>query len=144
VRAAAAGRQNVDINAWVETYNARFGLDQPLWKQYANYWWDLIAWISGFRYSIIRQRSCRRSRQPYPGRLALCRWRFAGISGRLDVRCIAGLAELPWLGPGIGAYLDGHLSHPFYLFGLALIWIFAVELRALHLAALMTHPDPAK
>ena len=38
VKAAAAGRQNVDIQAWVATYNAKFGLDQPLWKQYLNYW----------------------------------------------------------------------------------------------------------
>ena len=34
-KAAAAGRANVDIQGWAAGYNTRFGLDEPLWKQYS-------------------------------------------------------------------------------------------------------------
>ena len=39
---AAQGGLNVShMDEMVESYSKKFGLDQPLWKQYLNYWSDL-------------------------------------------------------------------------------------------------------
>lgn len=131
-KAAAAGNQNIDIQAWVKQYREKFGLNQPLWGQYVNYWGDLLRF--DFGYSIT----------DYPMR----------VSTKIE-------AALPWtlgfmvtstvlafiVGTGLGAVLGWPNSPkplrsavplliffsavPFYLFGLFLIWIFAVELRIL-------------
>ena len=47
-KTAAAGRANVDIQAWAAEYNAKFGLDQPLWRQYLNYWVDMLRLDFGY------------------------------------------------------------------------------------------------
>ncbi len=39
---ATGGGQVGDISAMAAAYRARFGLDQPLWRQYINYWWDVL------------------------------------------------------------------------------------------------------
>jgi peptide/nickel transport system permease protein len=39
---AIAGAEGADIQAVVESYRARFGLDQPITTQYVNYWEDIV------------------------------------------------------------------------------------------------------
>ena len=39
---AVSGTVSVDVEKVAEAYRAKFGLDQPLWKQYLNYWNDLL------------------------------------------------------------------------------------------------------
>ena len=36
------GAAKLDMEKVVAYYEAKFGLDQPLWKQYLNYMWDLV------------------------------------------------------------------------------------------------------
>ena len=38
---ANGGQVAFDAAALIAEYNAKFGLDQPLWNQYLNYWSDL-------------------------------------------------------------------------------------------------------
>jgi peptide/nickel transport system permease protein len=132
VKAAAAGTQNVDIQAWVKTYNAKFGLDQPLWRQYLNYWGDMLR--LDFGYSLY----------DYPA--TVMSKISAAIPWTLGFMIVATLIAF-LIGSSLGALLAWPNSPralqsmvpflmvisaiPFYLFGLALIWIFAVELKAL-------------
>ena len=132
VKAAAAGRQNVDIQAWVATYNARFGLDKPLWMQYLNFWWDMIRLDFGF------------SLFDYPATVwskitAAIPWTLGFMSVATLIAFLFGTslgALLAW--PNSPGWIQGLVPFlmvisaiPFYLFSLALIWIFAVELRLL-------------
>lgn len=39
---ALSGSVSVDIEALAESYRAKFGLDQPQWKQYISYWTDIL------------------------------------------------------------------------------------------------------
>jgi peptide/nickel transport system permease protein len=39
---AVSGNVSVDVQKVADAYRAKFGLDQPLWKQYLNYWNDLF------------------------------------------------------------------------------------------------------
>jgi peptide/nickel transport system permease protein len=132
VKAAAAGRQNVDIQAWVATYNGKFGLDQPLWKQYLNYWGDLIRLDLG--YSLF----------DYPATVmskiqAAIPWTIGFMTIATVLAFIVGSvlgALLAW--PSSPRFMQAMVPFlmiisaiPFYLFGLALIWIFAIQLRVL-------------
>lgn len=131
-KAAAAGQQNVDIQAWVKTYNAKFGLDQPLWKQYLNYWNDLAH--LNFGYSLY----------DYPATViskiqGAIPWTLGFMSVAIIFSFLVGSALgalLAW--PNSPRFIQGLVpvlmviaAIPFYLFGLALIWVFGVELRLL-------------
>jgi len=130
VKAAAAGRQNVDIQAWVKTYNEKFGLDQPLWRQYLNYWGDMLRF--DFGYSLF----------DYPATVmskisAAIPWTIGFMSVAILLAFLVGSALgalLAW--PNSPRFLQGLVpllmvisAIPFYLFGMALIWIFGVQLR---------------
>ncbi|MCB0062904.1 MAG: ABC transporter permease, partial [Caldilineaceae bacterium] len=39
---AVSGNVSVDVQKVAEAYRAKFGLDQPLWRQYINYWNDIL------------------------------------------------------------------------------------------------------
>ncbi len=132
VRAAVAGTQNVDIQAWVKTYNARFGLDQPLWKQYLNFWWDLIRLDFGFSLFNYPQTVWSMITAAIP-------WTLGFMSVATLIAFLFGTALgalLAW--PNSPRWINGMIPFlmvisaiPFYLFSLALIWIFAVEFRVL-------------
>jgi peptide/nickel transport system permease protein len=132
MKAAAAGRQNVDIQAWVATYNERFGLNEPLWKQYLYYWKDLIRF--DFGYSLF----------DYPATVmskikAAIPWTLGFMSVAILFAFIVGTtlgALLAWprspkIVSGLVPFLMVISAIPFYLFALAMIWVFGVELRLL-------------
>jgi len=132
VKAAAAGRQNVDIQAWVKTYNERFGLNQPLWKQYLNYWWDMIHLDFGYSLYDYPATVISKIKGAIP-------WTLGFMSVAILLAFLVGStlgALLAW--PNSPGWIQGAVpvlmvisAIPFYLFGLALIWVFAVELRVL-------------
>ena len=41
-QAATSGSQSFDVERVAASYRAKFGLDQPQWKQYINYWGDIL------------------------------------------------------------------------------------------------------
>jgi peptide/nickel transport system permease protein len=132
VKAAAAGHQNVDIQAWVASYNAKFGLDQPLWKQYLNYWNNLLH--LDFGYSLFDFPATVISKI-----LAAIPWTLGFMTMAIAIAFVVGTimgALLAW--PNSPRFLQGAVpllmvisAIPFYLFGLALIYVFGVELHIL-------------
>jgi len=45
---ASSGGQVGDVRAMVESYRQRFGLDQPVWRQYIDYWAMVLSLDLGF------------------------------------------------------------------------------------------------
>ena len=132
-KAAAAGtQQNIDIEAWVKTYNERFGLDQPLWKQYLNYWVDMSHLDFGFSLFSYPATVMSKITSALP-------WTVGFMSVSILLSFLVGNALGALLGwPNSPRFLQGLVpplmvisAIPFYLFGMALIWIFAVQLRLL-------------
>lgn len=131
-KAALAGNQNFDIQAWVREYNEKFGLNQPLWKQYVNYWRDLLRLDFGYSLTDYPMRVSTKIEAALPWTLG-----FMIVSTLLAFVVGTSLgAVLGW--PNSPRFLRSAVplliflsAVPFYLFGLFLIWIFAVELRIL-------------
>ncbi len=131
-KAAAAGRQNVDVQAWVKSYNEQFGFDAPLWKQYLNYWSNMIRF--DFGYSIFDFPATVMSKIQ-----ASIPWTLGFMSVAIVLAFLTGSAlgailawpNSPRFFQGLVPFLMIISATPFYLFGLALIWIFAVELGVL-------------
>jgi peptide/nickel transport system permease protein len=131
-KAAAAGSTNINIQAWVKDYNAKFGLDKPLWEQYINYWNDLAH--LNFGYSLFN----------YPATVismiqGAIPWTLGFMMVAIILSFLVGSvlgALLAW--PNSPRFIQGLVpilmiiaAIPFYLFGLALIWIFGIQLRLL-------------
>src|SRR5687768_10974444 len=47
----SGGTSSQNIEKVVESYEKRFGLDQPLWRQYYRYLWDMVRFDFGFSIS---------------------------------------------------------------------------------------------
>ncbi|HLH73598.1 MAG TPA: ABC transporter permease [Chloroflexota bacterium] len=128
--AAQGGYLQQGIEQMVKAYDQQFGLDQPLYIQYFRYLWDTLH--LDFGYSLAQ----------YPARvlpliLAALPWTI----GLLAVSTLLAFAVGTILGaliswpksPKFLQYLIGPLmtlsSIPYYLFGLILIYLFAISLK---------------
>src|SRR5207247_1981847 len=105
---------------------------QPLWRQYLNYWGDLLRF--DFGYSLF----------DFPATVwskiaAAIPWTLGFMTMAIAIAFLVGTtlgALLSW--PNSPRFLQGAVpllmvisAIPFYLFGLALIYIFGVQLRIL-------------
>lgn len=91
--ASTAGGAVGDVQAMAKAYRERFGLDQPLWRQYLNYLWDLAHLDLG--YSIVN----------YPERVSDVI--LAGVPWTLALLVTATLISF-----AIGTLLGGLLAWP--------------------------------
>ena len=130
-QALSGGYLQSGIEEMVKEYEAKFGLDKPLWLQYLNYWDDLIHFR--FNYSIVN----------YPRTvLSMMGEALPWTIGLLGVTTILGFLIGTFLGalmgwPGapkfIGSYLLPPLltlsAIPYYVLGLVLLYIFAFQAK---------------
>ena len=66
---AGGGSNAINAEELSKVWNAKFGLDQPLWNQYVNYWTDLFKGDLGTSVlQLSASRSRRRSASPSCGR----------------------------------------------------------------------------
>lgn len=127
---ATGGVQLAAIEDVVKSYEARFGLDQPLWKQYFRYLWDLARFDLGV--SITR----------FPTRvgdmiLATLPWTIVLITVSTIIAFALGTilgALLAWQrSPKLVHFLTPPLltlsAIPYYLLGLILIYLLAFTFR---------------
>ena len=132
IKAASAGIQTRDFQAFAKVYRERFGLNLPLWRQYLNYWHDLLR--LDFGYSLLDYPTTVMTKV-----MGALPWTLGFMLVATAIAFVVGTtlgAILGW--PGSPRLLQAAIpplmilsAIPFYLFGLALIWIFAVELRVL-------------
>jgi peptide/nickel transport system permease protein len=129
VKEAAAGAQNFDVQAFAQAYRERFGLDKPLWQQFINYWVDVLR--LDFGYSLYRFPTTVMTMV-----MAALPWTLGFMTIATLIAFVVGSALgalMAW--PSSPRALQGVVpvlmlvsAIPFYLVGLALIWVFAVEL----------------
>lgn len=126
-QATAGGPMQAGIEEMVRAYNIEFGLDKPLWVQYARYLWHLMQFDLG--YSIVN----------YPTKvLSLIQAALPWTIGLLAVSSVIAFALGTLLGALMGwprsprfvHYLSGPMmalsAIPYYMLGLILIYLLAV------------------
>ena len=125
-----SGGASVDIKSLVEAYNAKFGLDKPLFEQYVSYIRDTLKLDLGYSIADYPTRVIDIVGHALPWTIGLLAtttlfgFLFGTVLGALTV----------WRGaPAIYKYLVPFLmifsAVPFYLIGLILIYVFAYQLN---------------
>jgi len=116
-----------DIEAMVESYRARFGLDQPLWRQYFSYWGSVVTFDLGFSLANYPERVSAAIAGALPWTLGLL-----GAATAISVvigTLLGGLMGWPranraWRVFGSGVLLLS--SIPYFLIGMVLLYLFVI------------------
>jgi peptide/nickel transport system permease protein len=128
--AATGGVMAESIEQMVKTYEARFGLDQPLWKQYLRYLFDIARFDFGYSLSMYPARVIDLIAQALPWTIGLLA--VATLISFAIGTFFGGLLAWP-RAPKVILYLLPPLftfsAIPFYLLGLILIYVFAFKLH---------------
>ncbi len=127
---ANSSGQMPDLTEMVQSYRARFGLDQPLWSQYLNYWSSLLHLDLGYSLDRFPERVSDSIGVALPWTLGL-----VGISTLISFvigTLLGGL--LAW--PGVSRVVRGMIpllmilsAIPYFLLGLILVFVFAILLK---------------
>lgn len=126
----SGGSVSFDATALAEEYNRKFGLDQPLWNQYLNYWTDLLHGDLGV--------SLRNMDQPVTYKIAnALPWSVGLLLVATLIAFVVGSvlgALLVWpRTPRIVSWIASPLlllsTIPYYLLAIILIYFFAITLK---------------
>jgi peptide/nickel transport system permease protein len=129
LEAMQQGGSATDISELVLVYNARFGLDQPLWRQYVSYMGDLANFDLGHSIAYYPTRTTEMIGSALPWTIGLLftttilGFLIGSVLGALTVwrgspRAVRALVPLLMVTSAV----------PFYLIGLLLIYVFAFQL----------------
>jgi peptide/nickel transport system permease protein len=128
---AAMGGVNAEsVESMAKAYEAKFGLDQPLWRQYVNYMGDILRFDLGYSLAKFPTRVETLIVQAMPWTIALLTVStlIAFTAGTL----LGGLLAWPsapralrWLMPPLFTFS----SIPYFILGLILIYVFAFQLK---------------
>lgn len=127
---AISGNLSMDVERVAEAYRAKFGLDKPLWQQYLNYWADLARLDLGvslvtFPQTVLSQ---IRSALPWTLSLMLVSTVIAFILGSI-IGALLAWPRTPRIFHTLVSPLMLLSTIPFFLLGIILLWLFAVEYR---------------
>lgn len=127
--ATEQGASATDMKALVEAYNAKFGLDQPLWQQYLNFLADTARFDLGFSIAYYPSRTIDMIATALPWTIGLLT--TTTVIGFLIGTILGALTV--WQGAWrLFRYLVPLLmifsAVPFYLIGLVLIYLFSYQL----------------
>lgn len=127
---ATSGGMVGDITAMADAYRAKFGLDQPTWKQYLNYWWDVLHLEFGYSLANYPETVAHAMKSALPWTLGL-----VGTSTLISFvigSLLGGL--LAW--PAVPRILRGFIpvlmiasAIPYFLLGIILIFFLAILLK---------------
>ena len=127
----AMGGMNADtIELMAKSYEKKFGLDQPLWKQYVNYLNDMVHLNLGYSLAKFPTRVSDLifNAAPWTIALLLTSTLIAFILGTILGALLAwprAPGFLRWMLPPLFTFS----SIPYYILGLVLIYVFAFRLR---------------
>jgi peptide/nickel transport system permease protein len=129
-RMQMTGSVDINIQEVAALYRAKFGLDKPLWLQYLNYWRDIFRLDLGVSLIDFPQPVVSKVRSALPWTVGLL-----GVATVIDFSIgtlLGALAAWP-RGPRFARLVMPPFmllsAVPFFLLGIILISIFAVELR---------------
>jgi len=116
-----------DIAAMVDSYRARFGLDQPLWRQYFAYWESVLTFDLGFSLANYPERVASAISGALPWTLGLLG--TATLISFVFGTLLGGLMGWPqarraWRIFGSGVLLLS--SIPYFLIGMVLLYLFVI------------------
>ncbi|WP_293859545.1 ABC transporter permease [uncultured Alsobacter sp.] len=125
--AASSGGNVGDVQAMVASYRARFGLDQPLWRQFLSYLGDLAHFDLGFSLANYPERVSQSIAAGLPWTLGLL-----GVSTLISFTIgtlLGGL--LAWPGSGrlvrlVGVPLLMLSAVPYFVLGIVLLFLLAL------------------
>lgn len=123
---------NPDFDNFVASYKEKFGVNQPLWRQYVNFWLNVLRGDFGYSITAFPETVWHRITFALP-------WTVGLVSVGTLLAFLVGTSLGALLGwpdaPQFFQYLVPILmvigGIPFWLFSFAIIWVFAVELQIL-------------
>lgn len=129
---SSSGGQAGDIQAMANAYRARFGLDQPLWHQYLAYWAAVLRLDLGVSLAHYPERVSDSILAGLPWTLGLLG--VATMASFLIGTILGG--RMGWPGRGrfvrlVGPPLVLLSAVPYFLIGLVLLSVFAIQLKLL-------------
>ncbi len=128
IMATGAGVSN--ITAMVESYRARFGLDQPLINQYFSYWQSIFQGDLGVSLASYPERVTDAILGGLPWTLGLLG--FATLVSFVVGSLLGGLMGWPRTPKAFRIFGNGVVilsSVPYFLVGMILLYVFAIVLR---------------
>lgn len=126
----ATGGGVSDITAMVESYRARFGLDQPLLSQYFAYWQSIFRLDLGVSLAAYPEKVTDAIAGGLPWTLGLLG--FATLVSFLVGSLLGGLMGWPRTPKALRIFGNGVVvlsSVPYFLVGMILLYVFAIVLR---------------
>lgn len=124
---AMSGADGTDIQALADSYRAKFGLDQPVWRQYTNYWQDIARGDLGVSLVSFPDPVTDKIANALPWTLGLLSVAtlIAFVMGSL----LGAILAWPRAPKGLKAVVPPLMllaSIPFFLLAIVLIFVFAV------------------
>jgi peptide/nickel transport system permease protein len=125
---ATSGGQVGDVTAMVAAYRARFGLDQPVWKQYLHYWASLARLDLGYSLENFPERVSDAIAAALPwtvgllGASTLCAFGIGSLLG--------GLLGWPGSPRGVRVLVPALMllsAVPYFLLGVVLVFVLAIH-----------------
>ncbi|MFN8512519.1 MAG: ABC transporter permease [Thermomicrobiales bacterium] len=132
--AVQSGYVQSGVEEMVKAYQAKFGLDQPLWMQYVRYLKDMFTFNFGYSLSLYPAKVLDLILNALPWTIGLLTTAtiIAFVLGTLAGALMAWPSTPRWFKSSAGILLT--LSAiPYYLLGLVLLYIFAFSLKYLPL-----------
>lgn len=127
---ATGGGALGDIGAMVESYRARFGLDQPVWEQYFSYWQSVFVLDLGSSLANYPERVSDAILGGLPWTLGLLG--FTTLVSFLVGTLLGGLLgwpRAPRFLRGLGTGVVMLSAVPYFLIGMILLYFFAIVFR---------------
>lgn len=127
---ATSGGQMADLTEMIQSYRTRFGLDQPLWNQYLNYWASLFRFDLGYSLDRFPEKVSDAIGAALPWTLGL-----VGTSTLISFTIgtlLGGLLawpRVPRTVRGLIPLLMILSAIPYFLLGLVLVFVFAIVLK---------------
>jgi len=127
---AAMGSGVGDVQGMVDEYRKKFGLDQPMWRQFLRYWGDLLRGDLGYSLNNFPQRvsSVITGALPWTAGLLITAILLTFALGILMGAVMAWPTAPSALRAVVPVFLVLH-AVPYFLLGIILLFLFAVLVR---------------
>jgi peptide/nickel transport system permease protein len=118
-----------EVAGLIETYNKKFGLDKPLWRQYLNYLGDMARFDLGYSISDYPSTvlALLRRSVPWTVGLLLTATLISFVIGTL-VGALLAWGKAPFLLRTVFPAFFTFSAVPFYLMGIILLYVFAFQI----------------
>ncbi len=125
--AARSGGQMGDVQAMAQAYREKFGLDKPVWRQYLNYWRDILQLDFGYSLANYPETVAGAITSALPWTLGLLG--FSTIVAFGIGSLLGGLLAWPRTPSALRGSIPALMvisAIPYFLLGVILVYLFAI------------------